>query len=631
MANTIKVNRGLEAAIPELKLGEPFFTTDTNKLFVGTGVGNIQIGGDGSGSLPSNAVLSDDLREIVILEQDDYDELPVKDPKTEYRIISGLHKLTVYPTMRSTTLGWTDGDNLLDSDPETYAWAQSPPRGQGYTSYYIIVRFDGVDLSEIPDSSTIYTLQMSYLSKRDNTDSTVPCRATCQSGALEMILTTSLMGGTSPEEFLSAKFSINDLASNAKSAIAGAYGPRAEFSIERETITSGTQTLYAYSAAMELTYSTEDARYTRVYMGDQLVFDVDELGGAVDPSGLISADTGNVMITGTDGKLLVPESSGGGTGPQGPQGEPGTDGHSPYIGENGYWYVWDAGYEDFIQTGVPAQGPQGAQGYTGPQGLKGDTGDQGVKGDTGATGATGSNGSTFTPSVASNGDLSWTNNGGLQNPTTVNIRGPQGPPGQGGGGPGGGSTIHRISCPVYPALIEWDYLELNHWRFVFYPCIPDVFEAESPLDAGPSPQQIEGIKAVCNVADAFYASMPVDLIMLLSAILEGDIGKINDVISSMVINKVALPTMIHSNIISNILQTFDAFNGPLPVGAYDAYEGYFIIAEGSGLNVPSLADLLVLPMFVQSIDIVTYSDVDQTGDLQPMIPFTLPDWASVLL
>lgn len=32
----------------------------------------------------------------------------------------------------------------------------------------------------------------------------------------------------------------------------------------------------------------------------------------------------------------------------------------------------------------------------------------------------------FTPSVSDSGDLSWTNNGGLSNPTTVNLMGPQG-------------------------------------------------------------------------------------------------------------------------------------------------------------------------------------------------------------
>ena len=44
----------------------------------------------------------------------------------------------------------------------------------------------------------------------------------------------------------------------------------------------------------------------------------------------------------------------------------------------------------------------------------------------------------FTPSVAANGDISWTNNGSLPNPQTVNIKGPQGDTGpQGPVGPQG--------------------------------------------------------------------------------------------------------------------------------------------------------------------------------------------------
>lgn len=51
------------------------------------------------------------------------------------------------------------------------------------------------------------------------------------------------------------------------------------------------------------------------------------------------------------------------------------------------------------------------------------------KGDTGATGAQGiqgNPGTVFTPSVSASGDLSWTNNGGLSNPATVNIKGQKG-------------------------------------------------------------------------------------------------------------------------------------------------------------------------------------------------------------
>ena len=76
----------------------------------------------------------------------------------------------------------------------------------------------------------------------------------------------------------------------------------------------------------------------------------------------------------------------------------GPSGASPYIGENGNWFVGK------LDTGVQAQGaqgpkgeqgPQGAQGpkgEQGPQGAQGPKGEQGPQGDTGATGAKGDTG-----------------------------------------------------------------------------------------------------------------------------------------------------------------------------------------------------------------------------------------------
>lgn len=49
-----------------------------------------------------------------------------------------------------------------------------------------------------------------------------------------------------------------------------------------------------------------------------------------------------------------------------------------------------------------------------------------IKGATGSPGAQGAQGVTFTPSVDSAGNLSWTNDGGLNNPATVNIKGEKG-------------------------------------------------------------------------------------------------------------------------------------------------------------------------------------------------------------
>lgn len=53
-------------------------------------------------------------------------------------------------------------------------------------------------------------------------------------------------------------------------------------------------------------------------------------------------------------------------------------------------------------------------------------------GGAGGSGADGEDGATFTPSVSSDGVLSWTNDKGLTNPDPVNIKGPQGDKGEPG-------------------------------------------------------------------------------------------------------------------------------------------------------------------------------------------------------
>ena len=64
----------------------------------------------------------------------------------------------------------------------------------------------------------------------------------------------------------------------------------------------------------------------------------------------------------------------------------GPSGASPYIGENGNWFVGE------LDMGVQAQGAQGPQGVQGPQGAQGPKGEQGPQGDTGATGPKGEQG-----------------------------------------------------------------------------------------------------------------------------------------------------------------------------------------------------------------------------------------------
>ena len=154
-----------------------------------------------------------------------------------------------------------------------------------------------------------------------------------------------------------------------------------------------------------------------------------------------------------NGSLQGPK---GDTGEPGPQGETGPQGIQGVQGPAGAAATITVGT---VTTGGPGtdatvtnsgttsaavfnfqipQGQKGDTGDAGPQGPKGDTGDtgpqgeQGPKGDTGQAGPQGPVGATFTPEVTAEGLLSWTNDGGLENPDSVNIRGPKGDTGEAG-------------------------------------------------------------------------------------------------------------------------------------------------------------------------------------------------------
>lgn len=114
----------------------------------------------------------------------------------------------------------------------------------------------------------------------------------------------------------------------------------------------------------------------------------------------------------------------------------GPPGASPYIGENGNWWIgdkdtgvysggeapeigsngnWYIGGED---TGVSATGPAGKDGAPGPVG------------EPGPAGPAGEAGGYYTPAVDGDGNLSWTGSqDGMPSVPSANIRGPQGLPG----------------------------------------------------------------------------------------------------------------------------------------------------------------------------------------------------------
>ncbi len=145
--------------------------------------------------------------------------------------------------------------------------------------------------------------------------------------------------------------------------------------------------------------------------------------------GINSSWVNNGPLQGAKGDIgpQGPQGEKGDTGEQGIQGVPGNNGitFTPSVAADGT-LSWsnDGGLDN--PAAVKITGPKGDTGPQGPQGEKGDTGEQGIQG------VPGSNGITFTPSVAADGTLSWSNDGGLDNPAAVNITGPKGDTGSQG-------------------------------------------------------------------------------------------------------------------------------------------------------------------------------------------------------
>lgn len=147
----------------------------------------------------------------------------------------------------------------------------------------------------------------------------------------------------------------------------------------------------------------------------------------------------------------------GPSGPAGPQGLRGEAGitYTPSVSENGV-LSWTNNGGAVNPDPVSIKGDKGDTGNTGPAGADGSDGysptatvnkygdttvititdkngtttESVTDGSDGEDGTDGTDGTTFTPSVASNGDLSWTNDGGKTNPATVNIKGPAGASGE---------------------------------------------------------------------------------------------------------------------------------------------------------------------------------------------------------
>ena len=143
-------------------------------------------------------------------------------------------------------------------------------------------------------------------------------------------------------------------------------------------------------------HMSEDGTLTWTNDADMPNPDPINLMGPKGPKG----DKGEPGENGVNGEV-------GPTGPQGPKGEPGV---TPNLTVGTVTTLSPGTKATVVRSGTETN-PVFNFGI--PEGLKGEKGEKGV-------------GYTFTPSVSESGNLSWTNNGNLSNPATVNIKGPQG-------------------------------------------------------------------------------------------------------------------------------------------------------------------------------------------------------------
>ena len=129
------------------------------------------------------------------------------------------------------------------------------------------------------------------------------------------------------------------------------------------------------------------------YVGDEIwlnLYDLTALKGADGRDGVDGKDG----INGKDGAA-------GKDGINGQNGRDGKDGKTPFIGENGNWWIGD------IDTAVKAAGIDGTDGVDGDKGEKGDPGEKGDKGDKGDKGVPGQNGGSLGYFAANGRVYSW--------------------------------------------------------------------------------------------------------------------------------------------------------------------------------------------------------------------------------
>ena len=144
----------------------------------------------------------------------------------------------------------------------------------------------------------------------------------------------------------------------------------------------------------------------------------------------IDEETGHLIVTLSDGTTI---DSGYARGGQGIPGTPGSNGHSPVVtaeksGKTTTVKVDGVAIATIIDGADGSPGPKGDSFQTSVE--DDGSGNIVIKSLTSEEGGTGTPGATFTPSVSEEGVISWTNDGGLENPAPVSIKGAKGTDGK---------------------------------------------------------------------------------------------------------------------------------------------------------------------------------------------------------
>lgn len=111
----------------------------------------------------------------------------------------------------------------------------------------------------------------------------------------------------------------------------------------------------------------------------------------------------------------------------------------------------------------------------------------------GPAGEDGKPGTVFTPTVDANGNISWMNDGGLENPTTRNIRGPKGEDGT--VGPAGPGAFEKAQEAGYTGTEETFYTALTYMPYHNKRHLPDgpdpiTFTTDSLKDKSITPEKL---------------------------------------------------------------------------------------------------------------------------------------------